>query len=70
MPAGPDRKGADWTSKSTSITGAEVRWLFRNRKDKAVQDHVQFWMAGKPCVPPWEQSPELKALWSTYKAVD
>lgn len=32
-----------WYRKERSITGSELRWVYRNRNDGFVQDQVQFW---------------------------
>jgi hypothetical protein len=32
-----------WDAKERSITGAELRWIYRNRSNLKVQQHVQFW---------------------------
>ncbi|CAH1671723.1 MULTISPECIES: hypothetical protein [unclassified Chelatococcus] len=40
--------------KGRSITGAELRWIYRNRYDPKVQRSVQFWLNGEPSYPPWE----------------
>jgi hypothetical protein len=37
-----------------SITGSELRWIYRNKDDPKVQKSVQFWYKGKPCCPPWD----------------
>ncbi|GLU29819.1 hypothetical protein Brsp01_50520 [Brucella sp. NBRC 12950] len=46
-----------------STTGSELRWLYRNRDNPAVQDVVQFWKDGHRVNPPWEDD---KKLWSQY----
>jgi hypothetical protein len=61
----PDQS-ADWGSgvtKNRGITGAELRWVYRNRIHKEVQDHIQFWIKFKQCEPPWISEP---MLWSQY----
>lgn len=40
--------------KNRSITGSELRWLYRNRKTDGVKQHVFFWSEGKPVPAPWE----------------
>lgn len=56
-----------------AITGAELRWIYRNRRAQEVQDYVQFWIAGKPCLPPWVEDVPMgggefysKNLWAGY----
>lgn len=67
-------------TKNRSITGSELRWVYRNRHVKDVQDHVQFWFFDEQVVPPWEIHREFgqggsgpmivesdgAALWSQY----
>lgn len=70
FPVGPARKQiTDFTKKETSITGAELRWMYRNRADDAVKNLVQFWNRASSsapfdvCVPPWVTN---SALWGNY----
>lgn len=49
--------------KSRGITGSELRALYRNRHDPAVQQRVQFWRDNKPTVPPWVSHP---SYWQKY----
>jgi hypothetical protein len=42
-------------AKNRTITGSELRWIYRNQTDEKVQQYVQFWFNGKPCQPPWEK---------------
>lgn len=61
----PNKAPADigWQDKQRSITGSELRWIYRNRADPAVQKGVQFWLAEEklsldeplpePTTPPW-----------------
>lgn len=46
------------------ITPAELRYLFRHRKDATMMSNVSFWFAGKQVTPPWVTDP---ALWRKYK---
>ncbi|WP_143330325.1 hypothetical protein [Chromobacterium haemolyticum] len=39
---------------SKSLTGVELRWIYRNRHKSNVRRAVQFWIKGEPCLPPWE----------------
>lgn len=63
----PDRK-----VRSKSLTSSELRWLYRNRNDKKVQETIQFWYKGKPCSPPWVQhfdrvyGSSVARLWLKY----
>ncbi|CDG16852.1 hypothetical protein [Xenorhabdus doucetiae] len=36
-----------------SITGKELRWIFRNKNDPRVAAKIQFWDDGEPTSPPW-----------------
>lgn len=51
-------------SDANSISGSELRWIYRNRHDPGVQKSVQFWRNGRPANAPWVDSPEK---WSQYK---
>lgn len=58
LPSGSSAGVYPWHEKSRSITGAELRWLFRNSHDPAVRNMVQFWQYHHnrwlPCGAPWE----------------
>ncbi len=49
--------------KSRDITGAELRWLYRHRKDPRVKKQVYFWKDGERVDAPWE---EESRLWKGY----
>jgi hypothetical protein len=51
-----------------SVTGSELRWVYRNRHVPAVRNCVQFWRNNQPVVPPWmfSSSPSRKIDWSAY----
>lgn len=49
-----DRSATSSVVKNRSITGSELRWIYRNRANPQVRQHVQFWIMGEPCPPPWE----------------
>lgn len=59
--------------KNRAMTGAELRWIYRNRFNDSVQSVIQFWYAGNPCCPPWEaefdhvSGDSLSHLWRLYK---
>jgi hypothetical protein len=38
-----ENSGLFVTEKKRHITGAEIRWVYRNRKDSKVQAKIQFW---------------------------
>lgn len=46
-----------------SITGSELRWIYRNRFKARVQNGIQFWHHGEPVDPPWLTNP---AIWKNY----
>lgn len=41
-----EKSGLFVTEKRRHITGAEIRWVYRNRKDPKVQAKIQFWRVG------------------------
>ncbi|MBD2783450.1 hypothetical protein ID858_11205 [Xenorhabdus sp. DI] len=47
-----------------SITGKELRWLFRHRYHLKVMKKVQFWNNGNPTFPPWMGSGSY--VWNNY----
>ncbi|PHM40081.1 toxin [Xenorhabdus mauleonii] len=52
-------------SGDPSITGQELRWIYRNRENGNVANKIQFWLDEKPIVPPWEIE-KWKSLWEDY----
>jgi len=56
----PGKWGGAWNTKARSITGAELRWVYRNRFDPVVRARIQFWKLSanrwRQCPPPWEDS--------------
>lgn len=65
------------SSKVRAVTGSELRWIYRHRKVKEVQECVQFWSSKRPVGPPWDE-PDMqemvngtyvkwKVLWAAYK---
>ncbi|MBS1203563.1 MAG: hypothetical protein H6R25_462 [Proteobacteria bacterium] len=46
-----------------SVTGSELRWIYRNKHNPNVINKIQFWHKGIPVLPPWVTSPHL---WSEY----
>lgn len=68
--AGPADQGSG-ADKTRSITGAELRWIYRNRHRTDVQARIQFWRSkmtplsptspivlpmDSACVPPWDDA--------------
>jgi hypothetical protein len=51
------------SEKTRTITHAELRWIYRNKVFPEVRQHVQFWLDGQCCAPPWQLNP---GLWSLY----
>jgi len=60
-------KGTPWDQKVRAITNAELRWIYRHRKEADVAARVQFWSNNAACIPPWEQGSVLGDLWNAYK---
>jgi hypothetical protein len=62
------KSSRDWKDKTRSITGAELRWVYRNRNDPVVRAKVQFWLGINPCGPPWEapSDPNWVKAWAAY----
>lgn len=68
------------TEKERSITGAELRWVYRWRNNSNVQNYIQFWrkdsfFAKQPndptkgfrqCAPPWAWK-KYEATWAGYQ---
>ncbi len=55
------------TPKNRSITGSELRWIYRNRSKSEVQEHIQFWYNSKQCAPPWEE--DVTVVMSPTKSI-
>lgn len=51
-------------SDADSVSGSELRWIYRNRHDPKVQKSVQFWRNGQPANAPWVDDP---GSWSHYR---
>lgn len=55
-PKGPSDEHT--VQKERSITGSELRWIYRNKGVPLVQKRVQFWLKSSgswsQCLPPWE----------------
>ena len=50
-----------------SITGAELRWIYKHRDNIEVQENIQFWFRKKPTSPPWVIGSEnYSAEWNNY----
>jgi hypothetical protein len=49
------------------ITDAELRWVFRNRNNRLVEQNLQFWNSTPPvpCAAPWNMT-EYKDAWAKY----
>ncbi|WP_353739733.1 RHS repeat-associated core domain-containing protein, partial [Yersinia rochesterensis] len=48
--------------KNRSITGSELRWVYRNKNNPLVRDNVIFWAAGKEVAAPWSEDLERYAF--------
>lgn len=68
--AGPTGKySSDPANKEENgITDAELRWVFRNRNNRLVEQNVQFWNSDPlvPCAAPWNMT-EYKDAWKKYE---
>lgn len=53
-----EKSGLFVTEKKRHITGAEIRWVYRNRKDTRVQNKIQFWRVS----PHYEKLYSIKTL--------
>jgi hypothetical protein len=42
-------------SKDRSVTGKEIKWIYRHRDDAKVMKHVKFYRDGKKVSAPWEE---------------
>ncbi|HVS40412.1 MAG TPA: hypothetical protein VMS17_32945 [Gemmataceae bacterium] len=62
------KSNTDWMNKVRSITGAELRWVYRNHKVPKVQAKIQFWLNNAQCYPPWGPGHPTKwrAAWAAY----
>lgn len=45
--------------KNRSITGSELRYIYRNRHNVKFQRAIQFWYKCEPCCPPWHPDFDL-----------
>ena len=43
----------DPVDKVRTVTGAELRWIYRYKDDLQTQAYVQFWINNTKCCPPW-----------------
>jgi hypothetical protein len=57
------RENNFYTPPIRSITGSELRWIFRNRHMPLVQKTIQFWLHGQMVIPPWEYD---RNAWRAY----
>lgn len=54
-------------TNTRSITGAELRWIYKHRDEQTVQDNIQFWANKKPTTPPWSpDSSNYSDQWAIY----
>ncbi|QDQ25273.1 hypothetical protein FNU76_02290 [Chitinimonas arctica] len=52
---------------SRSVTGAELRWVYRNKITQGVLGQVQFWFNGNRCQAPWETDNTIRTLFQIYR---
>jgi hypothetical protein len=65
----PDDEADSWINKSRSITGAELRWIYRNKHRSDVSSKIQFWFNGKESYPPWgpgDVPMKWRKAWAAY----
>lgn len=56
--SGEDNQGTHANQdKERAITGAELRFIYRNRKDPLYQQNVVFYQSGKIVKAPWDEDP-------------
>ncbi|VVE17161.1 hypothetical protein [Pandoraea anhela] len=55
VPADASDNLAPGETKNRAYTGAELRWVYRNREDPRVQKNVHFWMNRQQVPPPWQE---------------
>src|SRR5262249_55867971 len=72
-PVGKTPSTIAWDEKVRSVTGAELRWVYRRRRDPMVSKKVQFWdkRGGNwiQCPPPWSdpnQPEDVRMAWASY----
>jgi hypothetical protein len=51
LPVGKSNR--DQYDKVRSVTGSELRWVYRNRFDQRVAQGIQFWFNDAQCPAPW-----------------
>ncbi|MDX7992306.1 hypothetical protein [Xenorhabdus littoralis] len=51
--------------KDDSLTGKELRWVFRHRANPRVAKKIQFWRNKSPVYPPWLEA-RTHHLWDKY----
>lgn len=64
--------------KNRAITGAELRWIYRNRMSENVKNHIFFWLEGKLVLAPWEddivqsiiQNGKIKEIFNDRKKME
>lgn len=49
-------------NKNRSITGSELRWVYRNKNNPLVRDSVIFWAGGEEVAPPWSKDLERNSF--------
>jgi hypothetical protein len=45
--------------KIRTVTGSELRWIYRNKNNVETRTYVQFWFNKRQCCPPWDQNYNL-----------
>jgi hypothetical protein len=74
-PVGKTPPSIAWDQKVRSVTGAELRWVYRHRLEPMVCKKIQFWdkRGGDwiQCPPPWSdnlyQPDDVRSAWAGYQ---
>lgn len=62
-----DKRSVGNSMNERSVTGSELRWIYRNRDNPNVQNGIQFWFEFKAVSPPWfVPSGGSSSYWSMY----
>lgn len=64
----PTKSNSRDVGENRSITGAELRWIYRHRDNDVIRENIQFWFKKAPTTPPWQSdSANYSKQWETYK---
>lgn len=57
-----DKEAVGNEAKNRSITGAELRWVYRNRDSENVKRNVIFWIEAEKVRAPWEEDTTIPLI--------